>query len=74
MSKELRQAYEDYKKAWVDDHIGENVKRRTKQAYQDYIKYFNVTFEEYIDEYGYINGECYVCFDEFCNNELIEVD
>ncbi len=32
------------------------------------------TYEEYLDETGYGNGCLYVCFEEFLNNEFLDVD
>ena len=66
--------YEKYKEDWVKEHISENRLLKTKGLYKEYLQEFDEgdekpSFEDYIEENGY-EGECYVCFDEFCENEL----
>lgn len=71
-----RKAYEEYKKEWVKDHISEEIQEETHEEYLDYCLDINVdddyTFEDYLNEYGY-NGQLYVCFEEFVNNEYQEM-
>lgn len=65
--------YELYKKDWVNSHIS---KARQYEAIRDYFEGLvddeeEYTFDEYIEEYGY-DGELYVCFDEFLDEEYLE--
>lgn len=66
--------YELYKLAWEQDHKITRTKK--KAALLDYYKNFadndfGYTFEDYLDEFGY-DGEIYVCYDEFLDNEYLD--
>ena len=69
-------AYELYKIDWERNHM------ITAERKMDAVKnYFEVideleagyTFEDYLADYGY-DGELYVCYDEFLDNEYMEDD
>lgn len=70
-------AYELYKEYWVDFHIS---KERLMDTRRKYIRDCKMcvdeklkisTYEEWIAENGF-DGELYVCFDEFCENEYMD--
>lgn len=69
-------AYELYKIDWKHSHgITEE---KELSCIKDYYNEFeeegedeDYSYEEYIEEYGY-DGECFVCYDEFLDNEYID--
>ena len=65
-------AYEQYKKEWVQDHIDEITMTETQSLYENTEEARGMTFDEYLNEFGYANGEMYVCKEEFLENELKE--
>lgn len=66
--------YKLYKEDWK---LLSGISRNAEQRYLiDYYLYTlsednGITYEEYIEEYGY-NGELYACYDEFLDNEYLE--
>ena len=61
--------YETYKKEWVAEHIDDQTMANTEALYENDENAVNLTFDEYVQEYGFADGSCYVSYDEFCNNE-----
>ena len=69
-------AYELYKIDWKRSH---EITAEVELKYiQDYYNGFeekgedeDYSFEEYLEEVGY-GGECYVCYDEFLDNEYLD--
>lgn len=69
--KTAEAAYEAYKKKWIREHIDNDIMEMTMANYDNRDEDDDdMTFDEYVEEYGFANGMCYVCFDEFVNNEL----
>lgn len=71
--------YELYKEDWKFNHI------YTTDILGSYVDYYNYlkecemssgeySYDDYIFEYGYNNGEIYACFDEFLENEYLETE
>lgn len=68
--------YELYKIDWESDH---KITAKRKRAHMlDYYKGLlngdydeDYTYEDYLDEFGY-DGEIYVCYDEFLDNEYLD--
>ena len=69
-------AYALYKARWIFEHGGENLIANTYAEYCNAL--FNedinldMTFEEYIEEYGFGDGSLYVCYSEFLENEYCD--
>ena len=77
----LEAAYELYKQDWINNHTTPELRLEVIRDYYDYIQDSMEdedcediedcdTLEEYIYNNGYPNGEMYVCFDEFVDNEF----
>ena len=69
-------AYELYKIDWKHSH--EITEEKEIRFIKDYYDGFeedgddeDYSFEEYLEEVGY-SGECYVCYDEFLDNEYLD--
>lgn len=62
--------YEQFKDEWVKDHIDDVTMTATEAAYENAEEAADMTFEEYVEAYGYENGEIYPSFEEFYDNEL----
>jgi hypothetical protein len=68
----LRQCiYDLYKQEWLHSHLSN---QQMKDSIVDYYEGLEdssdeYTFEEYLEEYGFINGEMYACYDEFIDIE-----
>ena len=69
-------AYELYKIDWKHSH--EITEEKEIRCIKDYYDGFeedgddeDYSFEEYLEELGY-DGECYVCYDEFLDNEYLD--
>ena len=73
MSFEIK-AYEEYQKRWIKDHISETEYTATFAAYENTEEAKDMSFKEYVEEYGFANGELYASYDEFCDNELQDED
>ena len=71
-SKEKIKAYHQYKIDWIKQHISESVQEQTYELYVEEKENSDLSFTDYVEEYGFSNGEIYACFDEFCNNEYEE--
>ena len=65
-------AYEDYKEEWIKTHVSETDMIATEAAYENDEEAKDMTFEEYVEEYGFANGMIYVCFEEFLENEYLK--
>ncbi len=71
-------AYEAYKIDWKRSH---EITAEIELKYiKDYYEGFeeedqdeDYSFEEYLEEVGY-GGECYVCYDEFLDNEYLDTE
>lgn len=78
MSRNMLQeiAYEMYKQDWMDSHT---TKEQRLQSMQEYYSLFLTedycyeSYEEYLVDQG-INGQIYVCYAEFCENEYQDED
>ena len=66
-------AYEKYKEEWIKDHISDVEMTATEAAYENDEEAKDMTFEEYVEEYGFANGMLYACFDEFLENEYKDI-
>lgn len=69
-------SYETYKQKWVEDNTTAEMRIKTTYDYsiekqQSYSGEYS--FEDYIFDYGY-DGSCYVCYDEFIDNEYQDKD
>lgn len=62
--------YETYKKEWVQEHIDDITMTDTQSLYENSEDAMEMTFNEYVEEYGFSDGSCYAGYDEFCANEL----
>lgn len=62
-------AYEIYKKAWAMEHISQKEFTATFASYENNADAKDMSFREYVEEYGFSNGECYVSLSEFEANE-----
>ena len=68
--------YELYKLNWEYDH---NITAETKASLlKDYFgnlvdNLADYTFSDYLEEFGY-DGDLYVCYEEFLDNEYLEED
>lgn len=73
--RDLRALYEEYKKEWLKDHnVSEEEQAKMKQEYEQYLteEWENPEFFTLDDFIFLCNGYeagCYVCFDEWYNNE-----
>ena len=71
--------YELYKIDWKRSHmITPEIENDSVKDYYEYLITDNIdeedyTYNDYIDEFGY-NGELYVCFEEFWENEYLDED
>lgn len=66
------EAYEKYKDAWIKEHISDEEMTATEAAYENDEEAKDMTFDEYVQEFGFANGEVYASFDEFLHNEYEE--
>lgn len=64
-------AYEVYKKCWILENISANDFNTTFCQYENSNAPEDMTFREYIEEYGFTNGECYASLNEFTYNESL---
>ena len=66
--------YELYKLDWKQSHnITNETEKKVMRDYQKYLIDDSYTYEDYIEEFGY-DGNLYVCFEEFCDNEYHKTD
>ena len=72
-------AYTMYKIDWINSHISAE---RQLEAIRKYYKdlqecisegYQEISLEEWIEENGF-DGEIYACYDEFCENEYVDME
>lgn len=64
-----KEAYEDYKEEWIADHIDSVTMTATEALYENTDEAKDMTFEEYVEEYGFADGSCYASFEEYRNGE-----
>jgi 5'(3')-deoxyribonucleotidase len=64
--------YEEYKAEWIQDHISDETMTATEAAYENNEETKGMTFDEYVEEYGFADGSCYASYDEFFENEYTE--
>lgn len=79
LSNEER-AYEIFKYCWINQHIDNVTMTQTEALYENDESNNNLhecedatekmSFEEYIEKYGFANGEIYPCYEEFLNNDF----
>lgn len=69
MDVPARQMYEYYKEKWVKDHIDDVTMTATQAQYENSEEAFGLTFNEYVQQYGFDDGSCYASFAEFRDNE-----
>ena len=73
-------AYELYNQDWIDTHTTKEMRMNVLRSYYTYVQDcieedFDIdSFEEYLWGGGYGEGEIYVCYDEFLDNEYLEKD
>lgn len=67
---EQETVYEIYKKVWAMEHISPVEFTATFAAYENNEEAEDMSFLEYVEEYGFADGSCFASFDEFCDNEL----
>lgn len=67
--------YELYKMEWERFHIMYDFKMAIIKEYFKWnaLQEDKYTFTEYIDEFGF-DGEVYVCYEEFLDNEYLDKD
>lgn len=61
--------YETYKKEWIAEHIDDQTMANTEALYENDENAVDLTFDEYVQEYGFTDGSCYASFAEFRENE-----
>ena len=71
-----RLCYELYKIDWKHSHM--ITKEREMNSVKDYYENLadddaEYTYDDYLEEFGY-DGELYVCYEEFLDNEYLEED
>lgn len=75
--QELRKCiYELYKQEWIHSHLSN---QQIKDSIVDYFEGLvdsseEFTFRDYVEEYGFTNGEVYACYDEFMDNEYCNIE
>lgn len=67
-------AYQKYKEEWIKEHISDTEMAATQAAYENDEESKFMTFEEYVEEYGFANGMIYASFDEFLDEEYEEYE
>jgi hypothetical protein len=65
-------AYEEYKKEWIADHIDDVTMTATEAAYENCEEAKEMTFDQYVQEYGFEDGSVYASYSEFLHNEYEE--
>ena len=65
-------AYEEYKKEWIADHIDDVTMTATEAAYENCEEAKEMTFDQYVQEYGFEDGSVYASYSEFIHNEYEE--
>ena len=68
--------YELYKIDWKYSHmITKDMEMDNIKNYYDCLidEDYEYTYDDYLEEFGY-DGELYVCYDEFLDNEYLEED
>lgn len=65
-------AYEEYKKEWIANHIDDVTMTATEAAYENCEEAKEMTFDQYVQEYGFEDGSVYASYSEFLHNEYEE--
>lgn len=68
-------AYELYKVQWKKDHMitAEIEQDALKDYYEGLVDFDgSYSFDDYIEEYGYLDGEIYACYEEFMDTEYLD--
>lgn len=65
-------AYEEYKKEWIADHIDDVTMTATEATYENCEEAKEMTFDQYVQEYGFEDGSVYASYSEFLHNEYEE--
>lgn len=72
-------AYELYKQDWLNAYTDKNMRLDAIKSYYSYRKECAEegvpadSYNEWIMDFGF-GSNCYVCFDEFCDNEYLDED
>lgn len=70
-------AYALYKQEWLDDNTNKDMRLDSLKNYYSYRKecveegYSADSYNKWLEDVGFDTG-CYVCFEEFCNNEYLD--
>lgn len=67
-------AYELYKRKWIREHISQREELDTYINYSVNHNIETITFEEYIEKYGYTNSMVYSCFEAFLYCEYKDLE
>ena len=67
------QTYAHYKHQWIKYHIDHETMLATMDDYKNSPESEAMIFDEFVEEYGFANGECYVSFSEWYNTEHVEI-
>lgn len=63
--------YEQYKKDWIEAHGSAELMEEAERNYERRDpEDADMSLDEYIEEYGFPNGESWVCYDEFLQNDI----
>lgn len=62
--------YETYKEEWIKENIDDITMTDTQSLYENSEVATQMTFNEYVEEYGFSDGSYYPNYDEFCASEL----
>ena len=79
LSNEER-AYEIFKRCWINQHIDDITMTQTEALYEYDESNKNLhecedttdgmSFDEYVEKYGFANGKIYPCYEEFLDNDF----
>lgn len=64
--------YELYKHNWIKKHIDERTKKETIVSYKQSGLGKEMSLMDYVENYGFANGSCYMSFEEFKIAEITE--
>lgn len=69
---EVMKLYEGYKEKWIKDHVDDKYMALAKAQYENRDEDDeDMTFDEYIEEYGFPGGAVYACLDEFIDTDIV---
>ena len=66
----LETLYNQYKEDWMKEHIDDVTMTATMALYENTEEAQNMTFDEYVEKYGFDGGQIYSSFEEFVNEDL----